>query len=345
MGSEILVAVLIAYVASLAIPYIASPRSLSKLMIISAVLIPAIYFLVPLLGGPRWLGLAIFGAIIALIFNFILYALSPKLIHREWASYAYIEHNQDLQEIVDRVAEKLGYRKKIQAVLIRSPDENYHIIPNAFAYGLFSKRIAVTDGLLSIMDREELEAVIGHEIGHHKHRDNSVFMILGALPSLLFTLSRSYQASAYAMDIEARSAQSVEQAQYAGFAALVAFIMSLILKILAFLFIIPVHAFNRLREHYADLEGAKATSKQAMQSALAKLKLYYSQSPEALKAIKSMRLKAIYIYAFTSPLLSKEEIESIMSQRAGIGEKIYELINTHPIETRRMRFLEKMSDT
>ncbi|MCD6488773.1 MAG: M48 family metalloprotease, partial [Desulfurococcales archaeon] len=60
-------------------------------------------------------------------------------------------------------------------------------IPNAFAYGnmLTGYKVAVTRGLLNIMPKDEVVAVIGHELGHIKHKDVAIMMIVGLLPAVI----------------------------------------------------------------------------------------------------------------------------------------------------------------
>ena len=61
-------------------------------------------------------------------------------------------------------------------------------LPNAFAYGspLSGSRVAVTQGLLDNLNNGEVEAVLGHELGHLKHRDVQVMMVVSFLPALFY---------------------------------------------------------------------------------------------------------------------------------------------------------------
>ena len=70
-------------------------------------------------------------------------------------------------------------------------------IPNAFAYGspLTGNRVAVTQGLLKSLNEGEVEAVIGHELGHLKHRDVQVMMVVSFLPALFYYLGFSLMLS------------------------------------------------------------------------------------------------------------------------------------------------------
>jgi len=70
-------------------------------------------------------------------------------------------------------------------------------LPNAFAYGspLTGNRVAVTQGLLKSLDDGEVEAVIGHELGHLKHRDVQVMMVVSFLPALFYYIGYSLMLS------------------------------------------------------------------------------------------------------------------------------------------------------
>ncbi len=65
-------------------------------------------------------------------------------------------------------------------------------LPNAFAYGnpFYGFKVAVTKGLMQNLDLEETEAVLGHELGHLKHRDVQMMMVLSILPAVFYYIGR-----------------------------------------------------------------------------------------------------------------------------------------------------------
>lgn len=70
-------------------------------------------------------------------------------------------------------------------------------IPNAFAYGR-SKRsghIAITRPILGLLDRDELKAVLGHEMGHIKHNDMIVTTIASVVPMICYYIALSFMFS------------------------------------------------------------------------------------------------------------------------------------------------------
>jgi len=116
------------------------------------------------IGGP---GFAIFGLIMAGLMNFGMYWFSDKLALRmAGAKEVSPQEEPQLHAIVEEVAILAGVPKpKVFVVQNESP--------NAFATGRDPKHavVAVTTGIQRILDRRELKAVIGHEIGHVKNRD------------------------------------------------------------------------------------------------------------------------------------------------------------------------------
>ncbi|WP_338078437.1 M48 family metalloprotease [Clostridium tetanomorphum] len=61
---------------------------------------------------------------------------------------------------------------------------------NAFTYGHIPKnaRLVVTTGILDILNEEEQKAVIAHELGHIKHYDFIVMMIVSLIPMILYDI-------------------------------------------------------------------------------------------------------------------------------------------------------------
>ena len=64
-------------------------------------------------------------------------------------------------------------------------------IPNAFAYGRSQgdARVVVTEGVRQLLSRNELKAVLGHEVSHVKHRDMVVITILSVVPLILWYIA------------------------------------------------------------------------------------------------------------------------------------------------------------
>ncbi|MEZ0290340.1 MAG: zinc metalloprotease HtpX [Sulfolobales archaeon] len=268
--------------------------------------------------------------IFVVIINLITYLISPYIINLVYRA----RRDERLQEIVDRVAQRLGLSKPPKAVVVSGP-------PNAFAYGniVSGRHVAVTDRMLDIMSDEELEAVVGHEIGHHLHRDNMVMLFLGILPSVIYYLGVTL------LNIGAYGGGGSGNRRN-GSSALLLLVAGIVAVMISFLLQILVLAFSRLREYYADFEGARAAGRENMQAALAKIHLYYQRAPTAREAISSSSLKTLFIYAFTETYaepfyrVSREDIERIMRSSYSSLEEIFA---THPPIPKRLRFLEKLS--
>lgn len=247
--------------------------------------------------------------------NLLMYLISPYMINAMYSA----KPSPELQAVVDEICMRSGDRRKYKAVVVKSP-------PNAFAYGNFltGKFVAVSDSLLSMLDRAELMAVIGHEIGHHRHRDSAIMLIFGLLPSIIFYLGYALLHSGL-RDERNRSSALI------GIAVVLA---SFIVQIL-------VLAFSRLREYYADTEGVKVAGKLPMQSALGKIFAFYHRVPRALEEIQDSSFKTLFIFALTdalaSPYLSMRDIEELKRMKVSPVE---EFLSTHPPIPKRLAFID-----
>ena len=140
--------------------------------------------------------------------------------------------------------------------------------PNAFATGAFknSSLVAVSTGLLQGMTREEIEAVIGHEIAHVANGDMvTMTLIQGVMNTFVVFLSRVI---GYAVDSFLRKGDSNSSGPGMGY-----YISTIVLDIvLGFAAAIVVAWFSRHREFRADAGSAQLLGrKQPMMNALARL--------------------------------------------------------------------------
>ena len=172
---------------------------------------------------------------------------------------------------VKRLSEKAGIGMPEVAM--------YEGEPNAFATGAFrnSALVAVSTGLLESMSREEVEAVLGHEIGHVANGDMvTLTLIQGVVNTFVIFLSRVI---GYIVD---RVILKNERGQGIGF-----FVTVMVSQLLLGIFASMIVAwFSRRREFRADAASASLLgSPQPMVNALSKLGgLQPGALPEAMKA-------------------------------------------------------------
>ena len=210
------------------------------------------------------------GMFIALIFaavmNFISYFFSDKIalamyraqpVTREQLPRAY--------QIVERLTQKIGIPMPKMYVI---PTDS----PNAFATGRNPSHasVAFTFGILRLMNDQELEAVIGHELGHVKHRDiliSSVAATIAGAITMVAHMGRwAMIFGGYERDREGR-----------GGGGLAALFMLIVAPIAATLIQLAV---SRSREYQADATGAHFTGNPyALASALQKLDAYSRRLP------------------------------------------------------------------
>ncbi|RLF08477.1 MAG: protease HtpX, partial [Thermoprotei archaeon] len=203
-------------------------------------------------------GLAfLIGLVVA--FNLLQWLLAPYMIDSMYrVRPADRRQYARLYEIVEGLCRRL--RLKVPKLMIADLP-----IPNAFAYGspLAGSRVAVTTGLLRELEEEEVEAVIGHELGHLKHRDVQVMMFASVLPAIFYLLGYSLMWSSW---LGARDREE------AGGLALVGFASLAIYWVLS-LFVLHL---SRLREYYADRESALNVPDGARKLSEALAKIVYS---------------------------------------------------------------------
>ena len=200
--------------------------------------------------------------IIAAVMNFVSYFYSDKIalamyraqpVTREQLPRAY--------EIVERLSQKIGIpMPKIYVI----PTES----PNAFATGRNPNHasVAVTHGILGLLNNEELEGVLAHELGHVRNRDILISSIAATIAGAITFMARF----GIFFGVGGRD----NQREGGGFGALLMLILAPIAAVLIQL------AVSRSREYQADETGAHFTGNPyALASALAKLDAYSKRVP------------------------------------------------------------------
>lgn len=214
-------------------------------------------------GGINYASLMAYSLVVGFTGSIISLLLSKTMA--KWSTGARVietPQNQDEAWIVETV------RKFADKAGIGMPDVAiYDGEPNAFATGAFknSALVAVSTGLLHSMTKEEVEAVIGHEIAHVANGDMvTMTLIQGVMNTFVFFLSRVL---ATVIDSAIRKG---DDRSGPGFAYMA---ISMVLQIgLGFLASIVVAWFSRQREFRADAGSAGLMGQgRSMQAALMRL--------------------------------------------------------------------------
>lgn len=130
------------------------------------------------------------GAVMALVFagalNFGSYFFSDKIVLKMYGAREVTrDEAPEFYAAVENLARRAGLPMPRVAVIPREQ-------PNAFATGRNPKHavVAATQGILQILDRDELEAVMAHELAHVKHRDILISSVAATLAGAIMVLGR-----------------------------------------------------------------------------------------------------------------------------------------------------------
>jgi heat shock protein HtpX len=255
-------------------------------------------------GGQR-------GMLIALIFagvmNFVSYFWSDKIALAMYrAQPVSREELPRVYNIVERLSQKVGLpMPKIYVI----PTES----PNAFATGRNPNHasVAVTQGILNLLNDEELEGVLAHELGHVRNRDilisSVAATIAGAITYLAHVAQWGMIFGGYGGDRDERRG---------GGGGLAGLLMIFLAPLAASLIQLAV---SRSREYSADDTGAHWTGNPyALASALAKIDAYSRRVP----LVASPSTAHLFIIA---PLLSGVSFANLFSTHPPTAKRIERL--------------------
>ena len=224
-------------------------------------------------------------------------------------------------------------------------------IPNAFAFGRTknSARICVTQGILDLLNDEELKAVIGHEISHIKHRDVAIITLLSVIPMICYMIYISF----FWGGMFSRGQRNSGGMIAIGFLALLVYFITSLLVMYG----------SRIREYYADLGSTQLGNQpHYLATALYKLSLGSAKIPRrALKQAEGM--KAFFLNDPSRAMYEVRELKEIDIDMSGTidqnelmilstktvklnrSDKIMEVLSTHPNMVKRIKNLATISNT
>lgn len=212
----------------------------------------------------------------------------------------------------------------ISAGLKRVPDV-YIVpsrVPNAFASGLTEKTafIGVTQGLLDMMDDQELEGVIAHEISHIVHKDILLSQLVVSLVSVLLILALIAQRIAlFGGGSRKKSDRDGGGTMFIVVIMLLAFLIRPIAYLIGNLIQLSI---SRKREYAADAYAVRLCGyNQGLANALRKLGGYPPKSSTDYESLGGKQLRAMYI---------------------NYPEKVNSLFSTHPPMSERINRIENM---
>ena len=271
-------------------------------------------FLIALLaiGGSVWggyQGMILFGSI-GLLINFFSYWFSDRIAlmaHR--AQPVTREQLPQLYEVVERLTRKAGLPMPKLYVI---PSE----APNAFATGRNPSHaaVAVTQGIMRILDWREVEGVLAHELSHVKNRDILISTIAAAIAGIISSLGHMIQWGAMFGGLsrrdDDRGGGAIEMLAW----AILAPIMALVIQL----------AVSRSREFGADASGAA---------------LLGDPDPLADALMKLERGNEEIPYQYGGPATAHLFIVNPFS---GAGGAIMNLLSTHPPIEERVRRLREL---
>jgi heat shock protein HtpX len=314
-----------------------------RMLLLVAILFAILYGVITGLGV--WIGAGNAFVYIALAFVLlgIQYLVSPYIVswtmRVRWVS----EREQpELHRMVAELAEKAGLPKPKVGI---SPLP----VPNAFAFGRTNRdgRVCVTQGILNLLSKDELKAVLAHEVSHIKHRDMILMTLLSAIPLVLYWI-------AWSTMFRGMSGSRNQGGFVAVLIGLGAFILYFITNLL-------VLYGSRIREYYAD-KGSVDLGNKPHHLATALYKLVYSnarfQGRPELRQVEGV--KAFFVNDPSrawnevrelsqvdrdlSGTIDAYELMDLRSKtvKLGFADRIMELLSTHPNTLKRIKHLSSL---
>ena len=310
-----------------------------RMWLLVAVLFAIVYAVITMIGTYLGISNFYFYLIISLVMMFIQYMIGPKIV--EWTMRVKYVKRAEYPKLFQMV-ESLAIRANIpmpRVCVAQIP------LPNAFAFGRSKKdgRVCVTEGVLNLLNEEELKAVLGHELTHLKNRDVLTITLLSVIPMIMYRIAWQFLFFGRRRDSRGGNTALI---------GLIAFIFYFITNLL-------VLYASRIREYFAD-KGSIELGNQPSTLASSLYKLVYGAARTNKESLKEVEgLKAFFVNDPSKAMsdikelaqldldhsgtIDASELEVLRNKKValGFGDRLLELLSTHPNMLKRIKRLSE----
>ncbi len=310
-----------------------------RMFLLVTALFAIIYALIVMIGSYLGISNFYFYLSLSLVMMFIQYMIGPKIV--EWTMRVKYVKKQDYPGLFQMV-ESLAMRANIPVPRIGVAQIQ---LPNAFAFGRSIKdgRVCVTEGILKLLNEDELRAVLGHELSHLKNRDVLTITLLSVIPMIMYRIA--WQFLFYGRRRDERGSNTV----LIGMAAFLFYFITNLLVLYA----------SRIREYFAD-KGSLELGNKSSSLASSLYKLVYGAARTNAESLKEVEgLKAFFVNDPSRALNELKELSQLDLDKSGtidageldilrnkkvqlgFGDRMLELLSTHPNMLKRIKKLSE----
>ncbi|MFZ2356373.1 MAG: zinc metalloprotease HtpX [Candidatus Omnitrophota bacterium] len=310
-----------------------------RMFLLVTALFAIIYALIVMIGSYLGISNFYFYLSLSLVMMFIQYMIGPKIV--EWTMRVKYVKKQDYPGLFQMV-DSLAMRANIPVPRIGVAQIQ---LPNAFAFGRSIKdgRVCVTEGILKLLNEDELRAVLGHELSHLKNRDVLTITLLSVIPMIMYRIA--WQFLFYGRRRDERGSNTV----LIGMAAFLFYFITNLLVLYA----------SRIREYFAD-KGSLELGNKSSSLASSLYKLVYGAARTNAESLKEVEgLKAFFVNDPSRALNELKELSQLDLDKSGtidageldilrnkkvqlgFGDRMLELLSTHPNMLKRIKKLSE----
>ncbi len=318
-----------------------------KMWVLIILMFAILYGVITGIGTYMGAGNVITYLVLAIVITLLQYLIGPNMVTSmmkvRWVTPS---DEPELHQMIEELSQKAGIPKPKVGV-------SQVAVPNAFAFGRSLKdgRVCITSGMKQLLNKEELKAVLGHELSHIKHRDMIIITVLSVIPLILYWLGMRMMYGGTLRNRENRGS--------AALIGMIAFLLYFISNLL-------VLYGSRIREYYAD-QGSVSLGNPPHHLASALYKLTYGSAKlrgnqvgeQALNQVEGLRAFFLNDVARAyqefktlkevdqnlSGSIEAQELLALREKniRMSASERMMELFTTHPNMLKRIKALSHLS--